>query len=146
MAILVVEEHVFRAAARVTCGFLMLFTAVLLWQGLTRVKRVKTAVAKKESYERAKDKAMYPIDRSVGNLLEWSPIFLGFFWVSMILTDGATETAGWVYVAARALYPFMAVNKGIGTIGAKAPILVATVPAYIALIVIATPVVKSLFW
>jgi hypothetical protein len=44
------------------------------------------AVKRKERYERAKDASLLPIDRTVGNLLEWMPIFMGFFWTSMLLT------------------------------------------------------------
>lgn len=118
---------------------------IQIWQGLTRVSHFIAAKKKKASYERTKDPAMYPIDRAVGNILEWSPIFLGLFWVSMVITNGATVKAGWLYVAARALYPVMAVNKGIGTVGAKAPILIATVPGYVALGMMTTPAIKALF-
>jgi hypothetical protein len=59
---------------------------------------------------------------------------------------GATATAGWVYVAFRALYPVMAVHKGIGVAGAKAPILIATVPAYGALFAMASPVIRAVFF
>jgi hypothetical protein len=64
----------------------------------------------------------------------------------LLTAGGATVTAGWVYVAFRALYPFMAVNKGIGTSGAKAPILIATVPAYGALVAMASPVIRAVFF
>lgn len=49
--------------------------------------------------------------------------FLGLFWLSMILTGGATVNAGWLYVGARALYPFAALAKGIKASGPQAPIL-----------------------
>jgi hypothetical protein len=65
---------------------------------------------------------------------------------SPILAGGATVTAGWVYVAFRALYPFLAVNKGIGAAGAKPPILIATVPAYGALVAMASPVIRAVFF
>jgi hypothetical protein len=44
------------------------------------------ALKRKEKYVRANDPTLLPIDRTVGNLLEWMPIFLGFFWMSMALT------------------------------------------------------------
>jgi hypothetical protein len=28
---------------------------------------------------------MRPLDRAVGNLLEWMPVFLGLFWLSIAL-------------------------------------------------------------
>lgn len=49
--------------------------------------------------------------------------FLGLFWLSMILTGGATVNAGWLYVGARALYPVAALAKGIKPSGPQAPIL-----------------------
>lgn len=87
---------------------------------------------------------MLPVDRTIGNLLEWALPFLGMFWMSMILTDGATITTGWVYVAARCVYPIAAMNGGIGSIGAKAPILIATVPGYIALVMLSTQTIGAL--
>jgi len=87
---------------------------------------------------------MLPVDRTIGNLLEWALPFLGMFWMSMILTDGATITTGWVYVAARCLYPIAAMNGGIGSVGAKAPILIATVPGYIALVMLSAQTIGAL--
>lgn len=139
-----IDEQVFKHAVQVTSAFLLLIMGCLLAQGMTRVKHMVAAVRKKEKYERAKDLTLLPIDRSVGNLLEWALPFLGFFWSSMILTNGATLYAGWAYVAFRALYPFVAVLKrGVGAEGARAPILVATVPAYIALMVMATAAIRA---
>jgi hypothetical protein len=36
MAVLTMEEEVFKSAARVTSAFLLLLTGCLLWQGMTR--------------------------------------------------------------------------------------------------------------
>ncbi|KAF6263333.1 hypothetical protein COO60DRAFT_1490546 [Scenedesmus sp. NREL 46B-D3] len=145
MARLVVDEEVFKTAARVTSAFLLLLVGCLVWQGLTRTTHEMQARKRKERYERAKDTSLLPIDRTVGNLLEWMPAFLGFFWMSMALTGGATATAGWVYVACRALYPVVAANNGIGSGGAKTPIFFVTVPSYGALVAMASPVIRALF-
>jgi hypothetical protein len=48
------------------------------------------AVKRKERYVRANDATLLPIDRTVGNLLEWMPMFLGFFWMSMAVTGDVT--------------------------------------------------------
>jgi hypothetical protein len=40
------------------------------------------AVKRREKYVRANDATLLPIDGTVGNLLEWAPVFLGFFWMS----------------------------------------------------------------
>lgn len=129
-----IDAGVLRQAVQVTSAFLLLIVGCLLTQGMTRVRHFIAAKKKKERYERSKDLTLIPIDRTVGNLLEWALPFLGFFWMSVVLTNGATVTAGWVYVAFRALYPFLAIfQRGVGAEGARTPILLATVPAYIAL-------------
>jgi hypothetical protein len=46
------------------------------------------AVKHNERYVRANDATLLPIDRTVGNLLEWAPVFLGFCWMSMAVTGG----------------------------------------------------------
>jgi hypothetical protein len=51
---------------------------------------VLQAVKRKERYVRANDATLLPIDRTVGNLLEWMPMFLGFFWMSMAVTGDVT--------------------------------------------------------
>lgn len=112
---------------------------------MNKLSMTAKAFSKKEPFDRYNDKRMLPYDRTVGNFMEWATPFLCLFWISMIVTNGATEKWGWVYVAARAVYPFMAVNKGIGTMGAKAPIMLATVPGYVALVSCAIPIVKTLF-
>lgn len=139
-----IDEGVFKQATQVTGAFLMVIVGSLLAQGMTRVRHFAAAMKQKEKYERAKDLTLLPFDRTVGNLLEWALPFLGFFWTSMILTDGSTLTAGWVYVAFRALYPFVAIFKrGVGAEGARAPILAVTVPAYIALIIMGTAAIRA---
>lgn len=139
-----IDAAVFKQAAQVTSAFLLLIVGSLLAQGLTRVRRFAAARKRKEKYERAKDLTLIPFDRSVGNLLEWALPFLGFFWMSMVLTSGGTLTAGWVYVGFRALYPLVAIfQRGVGAEGARTPILVATVPAYIALGVMAQAAIKA---
>ena len=83
-------------------------------------------------------------DRIVGNLLEWGVVFLALFWVSMLLTDGGTLWVGWAYLASRVLYPIVALNGGLGAIGPKTPILLATVPAYVTLVMLALTTVRAL--
>lgn len=135
---------VFVGAARVTSAYAILFVAVLFWQGMTKLGMAVAALRKKEHFDRYHDKRMLPYDRTVGNFVEWAVPFLCLFWISMIISNGATLMWGWVYVAARALYPVMAVHKGIGTVGAKGPIMLATVPAYVALVSCSIPIVKTL--
>lgn len=146
MTALVVEEAVWRSAAQVTVAMLGVLTATMIWQGLYKVKLVTTAIKKKERIERYADPRTLIADRAVGNLLEWLPSFLGLFWVSMIATGGQTTTWGWVYVAFRALYPPLAVSGGLSAkVGPKPLILVATAPAYVALIALLVACVRELF-
>jgi len=141
-----IPAEVFASAARVTTAYAILFSGVILWQGMNKLRMTAKAFSKKEAFDRYNDKRMLPYDRTVGNFMEWATPFLCLFWISMIVTSGATAKWGWVYVAARAFYPFMAVTgKGIGTMGAKAPILLATVPGYVALVSCGVPIVKTLF-
>lgn len=146
MALLSVDEGVFLPAARVTTAFALLYVATLIYQGLAKLPLAHSALkAKDKRFNRYTDERMLAIDRSVGNLLEWSVPFLAIFWLSMLLTDGATLRAGWVYVGFRALYPLLAVfGRGVGTIGPKPIILAATVPTYAALIAMTVPTVKAL--
>jgi hypothetical protein len=78
---------------------------------------------------------MIPYDRVVGNLLEWGFPFLGIFWVNLSAYNSTQFVwMGWVYVVARVVYVFVAIKgKGIGKIGANPVILIATIPAYLAL-------------
>lgn len=118
----------------------------LAWQGLYKIRLVTKAITKKETIERYADPRMLIADRAVYNLLEWLPAFLGLFWVSMIATGGQTVTWGWVYVAFRALYPPLAVSGGLSAkVGPKPLILVATAPAYVALIALLVACVRELF-
>ncbi|KAF8066373.1 hypothetical protein HT031_002697 [Scenedesmus sp. PABB004] len=137
------DDAAFLGAARVTAAFLLLIAAALIRQGVTRTSHQLAAKKAGKKYVRAEDRTLLPLDRTVGNFLEWGPVFLGFFWVSIFITGGATITAGWVYVAARAAYPFAAAWGGVNSGGAAPPILVATVPAYLALGVIAAPVLRA---
>jgi uncharacterized membrane protein YecN with MAPEG domain len=85
----------------------------------------------KKRFDRYTDPRMKPLDRCVGNACEWMPVFLGLFWLSVAL-GADTVHLGWVYLATRVLYALLAWSgRGISsTVGAKAPILLATVPAY----------------
>jgi len=149
----------------------------------------RAAAAAKKHFDRYTDPRMRPLDRVVGNTLEWMPVFLGLFWLSVLL-GADTIMLGWgcvlfggglvgggcraglalqqaaaavwavsptkpclqtpkplpdaslpahapppsplSYVAMRVVYAILAyAGMGISkTVGAKTPILLATVPAY----------------
>ena len=71
------------------------------------------------------------------------PIFLGLFWLSIIVTEGKTVIYGWVYVALRVLYAILAMSGGIIAAGVEKKILLATFPAYGVLIYLAVSVVSA---
>ncbi len=62
----------------------------------------------------------------------------------MVVSGGASSTWGWMYIGARAFYPILAINGGIGTTGSKNMILLSTIPAYIALIGLAVSI--FMYW
>ena len=136
---------VFKQAASVTCSFLVLMVACLTAQAAARIKHAVIALRQGQQYERPRDLALIPYDRTVGNLIEWALPFLGFFWISIILTHGATANVAWFYVACRALYPFVAVGLGgVAYEGPRPIIITVTWPAYGALIMMAVSAIKAL--
>ncbi|GBF90975.1 hypothetical protein Rsub_03830 [Raphidocelis subcapitata] len=131
MTAIEVEEGIFKGAALVTASYLVLFSATMVIQGLSRFGMERKALKAKKHFDRYTDPRMRPLDRAVGNLLEWLPVFLGLFWLSIAL-GADTVMLGWAYVIGRVFYCVLAYSgQGISrTVGAKAPILLATVPMY----------------
>eukprot|EP00668_Euglena_longa_P040587 GGOE01053439.1.p1 GENE.GGOE01053439.1~~GGOE01053439.1.p1 ORF type:complete len:145 (-),score=43.19 GGOE01053439.1:207-641(-) len=129
-----IDAEVFRGGAQVTAAMLGLYMLCLIYQGTRKFPLAAEARKQKEKFDRFADPRMLAPDRMVGNTLEWLPIFLGMFWLSLVLTAGKTLLLGWAYVAARALYAVLAVNGGICQGGVRPRILLATLPAYLILI------------
>jgi hypothetical protein len=119
----------FKQGTLVTLAFCSLYLAALVMQGLTREKYRAQARKKKEKFL-VTDERLYPLNRLVGNLLEWSVVFLPLFWVVLVATQGASLWLGWVYIAARSWYFVLVCNGAIRTSGPRTIILTATVPAY----------------
>jgi hypothetical protein len=114
------------------------FTLAVLIQVYSKVvaekaHKAKKASGSKEPFNRYTDELMLAGDRGVGNWLEWAPCFIVLFWLNALLT-GENVFLGWVYVAARAAYPLLALMGGIKTSGAKPTIFLSTGPAYAVLI------------
>jgi uncharacterized membrane protein YecN with MAPEG domain len=134
MAQLDISEARFKEASLVTACYLLMFSLTQVVQGLSRTRMEFQAKAKKQHFDRYTDPRMRPLDRVVGNTLEWLPIFLGLFWLSALLGADCI-TLGWAYVLCRVFYAGL-VYGGWGiskTTGAKFPILLATVPCYVIL-------------
>lgn len=145
MAIMEVDELVWRQAAQVTVSMLVLLICALSYQGLWKVAAVRKAVQAKEKLNRYTDPRFVVVDRMVANLGEWLPAFLGLFWISMIASGGGTVVWGWVHVASRALYTVVALNGGLHARAGPQPLILATtVPAYLALVVMVATSVMHL--
>ncbi len=113
----------------------------LLYVGLyyafqVNILRVKTALqreaaAKGEKFDRyfGQDRRMLAADRIQLNMLEHMPPFLILLWLNAVFVGGISTTiVGGIYVASRALYPFL-VGSRLGR-SVKAQIVVATGPGY----------------
>lgn len=68
-------------------------------------------------------------DRSLGNFLEYSTLFVSLLWIHTALI-GDCEAIGFSYVFLRALYPILAYAGGITFSGAKPIIYLSTLPGY----------------
>ena len=78
------------------------------------------------------DPLCYPGQRCVGNYLEWTPMFLTLLALDALMANGEGLWTGWIVVAARCLYPMLAVYaNGITIKGANPIIFVATAPMYV---------------
>lgn len=134
------------AAARVMLGYTLAFLLAVLIQLVEKVRVVKSAKAKKSDTTEqtpkinryvTDDRRLHAADRSLGNFLEWAPAFLTLFWTYLLVVEETPWTAiywGWLYVAARFLYPVLAMGGGVTFTGAKPLILLATGPGYMVLI------------
>ncbi len=113
-----------------------------------RVKTVLTraATARGERFDRyfGDDRTMLAADRMQLNMLEHMGPFLVLFWLNAVFVDGPwTTVAGGVYVAARAIYPFMLGGR-LGR-GIPGKVLVATVPGYAVLTYLCGALVAAMF-
>ncbi len=125
------------------------------WVGLLVIFQIIQSAAKWYVYQNAKSKAgkkmsvkeahygdearMHPYrlaaDRSVGNLLEWSWVFILSLWFHAVFISTADAAWwGWTYVGVRALYPFAFTKKFVYLV---------TAPNYISLYMLCYPVVKA---
>ena len=146
-------------AARITVIFLMLFTVAFLnvlickRRGLRQWEKDKKDDKNNKMvsycYDRYNDPSMQAPDRLVGNLLEWSPMFLGLLW-SLAATNHLTSTgadrAAWIYVALRALFEALVLQHGVRSNGMQKHLWISTFPAYACLLFMAHVAVRELFF
>ena len=131
-------DSTFRQASQITLAYVAAFFFTIIMQARLKFKalsehKLQKAQGSKAVFNRYTDPTMLAADRSVGNFIEWQGPFLVLFWLNAYVS-GQYVQLGWVYVAARVLYPILAANGGIGTHGPKPLIFVATLPGYAVLI------------
>ena len=134
------QDVVLKEASKITLAYAGTFLLAICFQvtmKISFIRNTKYDKAKKDSkalFNRYTDAKMLTGDRCVGNWLEWSVTFLIVFWLNVLLTGNQYLHLGWVYVASRILYPFLAVTGGIiPSMGATPRMLIATIPGYYAL-------------
>ncbi|KAJ3371481.1 hypothetical protein HDU91_005195 [Kappamyces sp. JEL0680] len=87
----------------------------------------------KERYNRYTDPFMIPVDRSVGNFIEWQIPFLSTLVLNAALNGPRDIWVGWIYVAIKFLYPVFALMGGLdhGKVVVTRPLIfLSTVPGY----------------
>ncbi|KAF0690656.1 Aste57867_17962 [Aphanomyces stellatus] len=126
-------------AAQVTLGYAgaFLFNIFMQVHGkITAVRQFRAAKAAGGAgkYNRYTSNLMLAADRSVGNFVEWQGTFLALFWTNALVAGGKEIWLGWVYVAARVLYPLLARAGAIKKQGVTPLIFFSTVPGYYVLL------------
>jgi hypothetical protein len=77
---------------------------------------------------------MLNADRTVGNLLEWTPVFFGLLWTLVVVDEAGEQTtliaygntiyyAAWTYVGFRLLYVVLAHTGGISSDGKQTSLI-----------------------
>ncbi|KAJ3318006.1 hypothetical protein HDV06_000999 [Boothiomyces sp. JEL0866] len=143
------NNKVFREASKVTLGFVGTFLFTIGVQVAYKVKsflnhkELKKA-GSKEKYDRYKDEIMVPVDRSVGNYIEWQGAFVLLFWMNAYLRE-KDIWVGWIYVGVRMVYPLLALAGGVSRKGAQPLIFLTTIPGYGVLSYYAYQIYKELY-
>ncbi|MEQ9499724.1 MAG: MAPEG family protein [Deltaproteobacteria bacterium] len=119
----------------VTLAYLLLYYVFQLHIMRVKGRLVSEYKARGEKFDRyfGQDRHMLAADRIQLNMLEHMPPFLVLLWLAAVFVEPVFATVvGGVYVAARALYPFL-MGARLGR-GIQARILIATVTGYLALL------------
>jgi uncharacterized MAPEG superfamily protein len=136
-----------KEAARITVGFVALYS-VSFWNILITKKRlVRVAKEKGVEFDRYNDPAMHDADRLQANFLEWSPVFLGLVG-SLAATENLSPScviASRAYLGFRALYTALVLKYGVRRTGFQFHLWIATFPAYASLVWLSHHAVFKLF-
>jgi len=120
----------------VTAGFSLAFLTAVGVQVGRKFRAQAEAKRAGKQFERyaGTNRDLVVVDRVVANFTEWAPHFYALFWSALAVRPDLRDSivkAGWLYVACRVGYVFVGVyGNGLGRMGAKAPILLTTFPAY----------------
>ncbi|CAM9492672.1 unnamed protein product [Choristocarpus tenellus] len=131
--------NVVKQGTFVTLAYVELFFIFIVGQSIAKAQLQSFYRSKGEKmlrYYNSKDKKMVGWDRVVGNMCEQSMPFLTLFWINIALeyltleSAGSAVTAGWCYVAFRAIYPVLWFSGGGGLGGPRSKIVFCTLPMY----------------
>lgn len=132
-----IPDETFLKCAHITIAYFLVLALTQLYQGSLRIRvflkhqKNKSVHETKQKYMRYGHEDLLAADRCIGNFVEWMGPFMGVFWLNAIL-DGQYVELGWVYVASRILYPFIAVGlNGITSSGPDPIMYLATTPGYL---------------
>ena len=115
----------------VTVAYAAVYYTIMMYVMTVRVRVARDARDRGERFDRyfSEDRQLLAADRMQLNMLEHMPMFLVGLWVHAVLVGAESAAiAGAVYVASRALYPFM-MGRRLGRF-VRTRILFATVPGY----------------
>lgn len=129
-----INSDVLHECSKMTLAYLGIYTACILYQVVVKLKHTFSSMKSKNNFNRYTDDRMVVVDRIVGNMLEWAPVYMGLSWMSMFLTNGETANYGWLYVYCRAAFPIIASLGGLNKGGAQIYMWLCTMPSYYALV------------
>jgi uncharacterized membrane protein (Fun14 family) len=144
------DPTVLKEACKISLAYTGAFTFQLLFQAKDKVSAITQHAQQKKldsklKFNRYENEQMLISDRIVGNFLEFGHIFLVLFWVNAVLNQSHVWV-GWIWIASRYLYPFLANMGGITRAGAQPIIFIATFPMYGVLIFYAIKCYQALYY
>jgi len=125
----------YQSPVLVTVAYAALYFAMMTYGMTVRIRLNRSAKARGERFDRyfSDDRELLAADRMQLNMLEQMPLFLVGLWLHAVFVSPVSAgLAGWVYVAGRALYPFL-LGKRLGKV-IPFRIFYATMPGYAVMI------------
>lgn len=135
----------YAAPIAVTLAYGAVYYASMLNVVRTKYRLAAEHRARRETFDRyfGQDRQMLAADRIQLNALEHMPLFLTLLWLDAVFVGPRfAGLVGGVYVAARALYPWL-LGTRVGPMQRKL-VLLATGPSYLALLTLAAALAWTL--